>query len=84
MTTIRTIALAAGLSMTCAAQAQTPAPGPQEGGSAAKFAARQRKELARIARRLRALQTLQACVQGVADAVAIKACNTGAHAAVPR
>jgi hypothetical protein len=71
--------------MACAAQAQVqtpaPAPGVQEGGSAGKFAALQRNQLARIAQRLQVLQTLQACVQGAADVAALKTCNASAKAA---
>lgn len=49
-------------------------------GNGAEFAQHKQHELARIAERIQALQTLQGCVQAAADHNAIKACNENARA----
>ena len=51
-------------------------------GGGADFAQHKQHELARIAERIQALQTLQGCVQSAADHAAIKACNENARASM--
>ena len=51
-------------------------------GGGAEFAQHKQRELARIAERIQALQTLQGCVQAAADHNAVKACNENARAAM--
>ena len=57
-------------------------PGGAAPGGGADFAQHKQRELARIAERIQALQTLQGCVQAAADHNAIKACNENARASM--
>jgi hypothetical protein len=57
-------------------------PGGAAPGGGADFAQHKQRELARIAERIQALQTLQGCVQAAADHAAVKTCNENARAAM--
>jgi hypothetical protein len=56
--------------------------GPARPDSATNFAQHKQMELSRIAARLQALQTLQACVQSAPDHAAMHSCNEAARPAM--
>jgi hypothetical protein len=71
------LAALAAVSLATAAQAGTPA--AQGSVEQPEFAQHKQRELARIAERIRILQTLQSCVQSASNHAAVKSCNEAAH-----
>ena len=75
------LALAATLTAGSGLSLAQPA-GPAGPDSATNFAQHKQMELSRIAARLQALQTLQACVQSAPDHAAMHSCNEAARPAM--